>query len=818
MNSSPLRAVWRLALSIIITHGAAVASQLAVEQSRARTVVDLDGDWQFSKGDFATAMMPGFNETGWRTVTVPHDWSSEGPFGAEFASGTGYAPGGLGWYRKHFLLDATDTNRFVAVEFDGVYDYAEVWLNGHFVGGRPYGYSSFQCVLTPWVRFGGVNILAVRVDHSRYADSRWYTGSGIYRHVRLRLSGKLRLAHWGTCITTPEISQDAATLHLETTVKNDTGQEQAFTLRTQVLAPDGEEVGQVSATGRLASGTNGTVVQELQVAHPEMWSPDSPRLYMLKSFLSAKNATADETLTPFGIRSLQFDPQRGFFLNGVSTKFKGVCLHHDAGCLGAAVPEGVLARRLRILKELGVNAIRTSHNPPAPELLDLCDRLGFLVMDEAFDEFTPGKNKWVAGRNDGNPSHFGYAELFAQWAVRDISDMVRRDRNHPSVIMWSIGNEVDYRNDPFSDPVLGTEYRPGNPPARELVTCARPLMAAVKALDGTRPVTAALATVAMSDAVGLAQMLDAVGYNYQEWRYGEDHLKFPKRFIYGSENSIGWAQWLAARDKNYVGGQFLWTGIDYLGEAGRWPNRGSAAGLLDLCGFKKPTAWFQQSLWSRKPMVYLCASARGDRAQGRFGGFRSRFGQESWNWPSNALVTVHCFTTCPEISLLLNDRPLETRRLSEAVQGVLTWRVPFEPGVLRAVGLRDGKSECEFALRTAGPAQRIKLLPDTRQLRADGQDICHVEFRITDAQGVRVPDAGPDVKFAVEGPAKLIGIENGDLNSSVTGKDGVRSAYQGRGLGILQATREPGEVRLTAMADGLESASVRIVVRPSSAW
>jgi beta-galactosidase len=463
---------------------------------------------------------------------------------------------------------------------------------------------------------------------------------------------------------------------------------------------------------------------------------------------------------------------------------------------------------LRTLKDLGVNAIRASHNPPAPELLDLCDRLGLLVKDEAFDEFTPAKNKWVAGRNNGEPSRFGYAELFDQWSVIDVSDLVRRDRNHPSVIMWSIGNEIDYRNDPFSHPVLGDEYRPGNPPAQNLVICARPLIAAVKKLDPTRPVTAALATVEMSDAVGLGELLDVVGYNYQETRYAADHQKYPKRFIFGSENSSGLRQWLAVRDNDYVGGQFLWTGIDYLGEANRWPNRGSGAGLLDLCGFKKPNAWFRQSLWSDKPMVYLCASVG---SGGGFGRGRGAFGfgaQESWNWPTNATVSVRCCTTCPEVELTLNGRQVGTRRLADAGDGALTWLVPFEAGVLKAVGRKDGRAVCEFALNTAGPARRILLLPDLTELRADGRDVCHLEFQVVDAQGVRVPDATPEVTLAVEGPAELLGIENGDLNSPANGKGPSRSALRGRGLAFIQSRTAAGKITVTANSPALESASV----------
>jgi beta-galactosidase len=787
----------------------------AVASTPSRTVLDLDTDWRFSKGDFANATIPAFDEAAWQRVDLPHDWSSEGPFSAEYGSGNGYAPGGIGWYRKHFKVSESNTNKLIAIEFDGVYDHAEVWLNGHYVGGRPYGYSSFECVLTPLVRFGAENVLAVRVDHSRFADSRWYTGSGIYRHVRLRLTDKLRIAHWGTYVTTPEVTPDSATVRVETTIENGRGQDQSFSLQAELLGPGGQAVADATVSGAIADGTNETVVQWVKVPSPKCWSPGSPALYTLQSRLSGARGAADETATTFGIRTLHFDPDKGFFLNGASMKLKGVCIHHDAGCLGAAVPDKVLERRLRILKELGANAIRATHNPPAPELLDLCDRLGLLVMDEAFDEFTPAKNKWVTGRNNGLPSRFGYAELFNEWSLTDVSDMVRRDRNHPSVIMWSIGNEVDYRNDPFSHPVLGNEYRLANPPAEGLVTCARPLVAAVKKLDPTRPVTAALATAAMSDAVGLPELLDVVGYNYQESRYAEDHRKYPKRFIYGSENGGGWAQWLAVRDQEYVSGQFLWTGIDYLGEANRWPNRGSGAGLLDLCGFKKPSAWFRQSLWGDEPMVYLYTSTSDSGAgRGPGGGFGRFGGQESWNWPSNALVTVRCCTTCPEVVLLLNDRPLGTNTLAAAVQGVLSWQVPFEPGVLKAVGRNDRSTVCEFSLRTAGPAQRIELMPQTKELRADGRDICHVEFRIVDAQGVRVPDAAAELTFTAVGPAKIIGIENGDLNSAATGKDGVRKAYRGRGLAIVQSAREPGKVRLTARANGLGETTVEIEAKP----
>lgn len=768
--------------------------------SRARTVVDFDFDWLFSKGDFPSAAMAAFDDSSWRPVNVPHDWSIEGPFSPDFASGTGYVPGGIGWYRKHFKLDAAQRGKSVTIEFDGVYDNSEVWINGAYAGGRPYGFSSFQCDLTPELKFGGVdNVIAVRVDHSRFADARYYTGSGIYRHVRLCVMDKLHIAHDGVYVTTPEIGKKSAAIHIETEVRNDSAGKESFSLESEIFTPDGKSAGVLTTSKNGGAAAIETVVQKIKISNPQLWSTESPVLYTLKTRVKSGDKIVDEITTPFGIRTAVFDPDKGFLLNGKAIKLKGVCIHHDAGCLGAAVPDKVLERRLLILKSLGVNAIRTSHNPPAPELLQMCDRLGLLVKDEAFDEFTPSKNKWVSGRNHGLPSRFGYAEDFAQWSVTDIRDMVRRDRNHPCVILWSIGNEIDFANDPFTDPVLGDHYRPGNPPAQELITDAKPLIAAVKSLDRTRPVTAALATVSMSEAVGLPELLDAVGYNYQEWRYAADHKKFPTRIIFGSETGQSYAAWTAVRDNEYVAGQFLWTGIDYLGEAGEWPNRANGAGLLDLCGFKKPLAWFRQSLWSDQPMVYLCVT---DAAHAKASPV------ESWNWPSNSTVVVRCFANCPEVTLALNDQVISTKKYSEAMDGVLTWKIPYAPGVLKVVGRKDGKDAATYELKTAGPANRIELIPDNTNLLANGKDICHVEFRVVDDQGVRVPNAEPEVTFTVNGPATLLGMENGDVNSPEPYQGPTRKTFHGRGLAILESTRIAGEVRVRATAPGLLPAEI----------
>jgi beta-galactosidase len=776
---------------------------LPVRSPAARVTEDFDANWLFSKGDFASAMMPVFDDSGWRTLNVPHDWSIEGPFSADYGSGDGYSPGGIGWYRKHFQLDANQKGGAVAIEFDGVYDYSEVWINGQFVGARPFGFIGFEYNLTPYLKWNSEkNVVAVRVDHSRFADSRFYTGSGIYRNVRLVVTDKLRIAHWGTSVTTPKTKSDSAIVRIETTVENNSTDQRKFSLQSDIVAPDGKIVGTLTTSKSAAVNSAQTLVQEIKISQPQLWSLESPQLYTLKSRVKSGDQIVDETETPFGIRTAVFDVNKGFFLNGISTKLKGVCIHHDAGPLGAAVPDKVLERRLRLLKEIGVNAIRTSHNPPDPELLNLCDRLGLLVMDEAFDEFKPGKNKWVTGWNNGVPSHFGYSEIFDQWSVTDVSDMVRRDRNHPSIILWSIGNEIDYANDPFSDPALGQGYRPENPPATDLLKCAAPLIAAVKSLDRTRPVTAALANIQMSDAVGLPELLDAVGYNYQEGRYAADHEKFPKRIIYGSENGHPYAAWRAVQTNDFISGQFLWTGIDYLGEANEWPNRANGAGLLDLCGFKKPIGWFRQSFWSDQPMVYLCVP--GTPVNRRFNA------AEHWNWPSNTTVNVACYANCPEVTLTLNGKIIGTKKSSEAVDGVLNWQVPFEPGTLKAVGRTKGQDACDYVLQTAGAPSRIKLLPDTTQLHADGKDVCHIEFRIVDKNGVRVPDADEEVKFELTGPAKILGLGNGDLNNGENCQGDTHRAFQGHGLAILQSSKTSGGITLQASASGLEPASVTL--------
>ena len=775
----------------------------------SRVYVNLDLGWRFSTGDAPTAMEPAFDDSRWRSVNVPHDWSVEGPFDPSLASGNGFAPGGIAWYRRHIRLSAADKGKVVIAEFDGVYDNCQVWLNGFLVGGRPYGFESFTCDLTNLLRFGDAdNVLCVRVDHSRVADSRWYTGSGIYRHVRLCVANPLHVAHWGTVITTPVVTQDTASIHIETIVQNGSGEPRSFTLVSEVVDPSGQVAGSSTTQATVDVGAVGAVSQDVQIPKPQLWSTEKPQLYRVLTRLSGPGA-GDDVSTPFGIRTLGFDPNSGFSLNGVPMKLKGVCVHQDGGSVGVAIPARVWERRLMALRALGVNAIRTSHNPPSPEFLDLCDQLGFLVMDEAFDEFTPGKNKWIEGWTVGVPSHFGYSEHFAEWSVRDIQDVVLRDRNHPSIIMWSIGNEIDGANDPFTDPSLGKDYRPGNPPATDMVKWGRPLVAAVKQLDRTRPVTAAMAGVEMSNAVGFAQILDIAGYNYQEYRYASDHAKYPKRFIYGSENSHEYSAWAATRDNPAICGQFLWTGIDYLGEARPWPARANPDGLLDLCGFVKPLGRFRQSLWSEQPMVYLCAEETG-KAEEAAADTKRPVGRESWNWQEGTPITVSCFTNCAEVALLLNGLPVGTKTSADARDGILSWNLPYSKGVLKAVGKRGGLETCEFELRTPGRPHRIVFHADATQLAADGQDVSQIEYDVVDRDGVRIPDAESEIHFELSGPARILGVGNGDVANSEPVTATNHRAFQGRGLIIIQSTESKGAISLKALAAGLEPATITL--------
>jgi hypothetical protein len=650
------------------------------------------------------------------------------------------------------------------------------------------------------------------VDHSEDADTRWYSGSGIFRNVWLEWYDEVHIPVWGTFVTTPKVSKSSAAISVATRVRNDSPSPKDVSLATIIRGPDWKEIGRITTNQRIPAGEEFRFQQTTEVANPQLWSPDQPNIHALVQEVHAnEKLMMGMTVLPFGIRWFEFDANKGFSLNGQHLLIKGVCVHHEAGCLGAAFWVDAWKRRLQTLKELGCNAIRMSHNPPAPELLDLCDRMGFLVMDEAFDEWALPKKKWITGRNNGQPGSQGYAKDFAEWSTRDIQSMVERDRNHPSIILWSIGNEIDYPRDPYYDPSMN-DNSPDRPQATDMPAVAAKLVKAIKELDTTRPVTAALANISASNRTGYPETLDVVGYNYTETAYRGDHEKFPSRKIIGSENSQNYQAWQPVIELPYATGQFLWTGIDYIGEAGLWPSRGSSAGLLDECGFKKPLAFFRQSLWSDKPMVYLATRQGGGGRGGRGGGFGGGNIAPTWNLQltEGAMANVVCYTNCEKVELFLNGKSLGEKAQSEGQNRTLTWQVPYSAGTLKAVGKNGGATACAFELKTAGAPKGIKLAPDVTTISADGRSLSHVEVSVTDEAGVPIYAAQDQVNFELTGPGRIIGVDSGDMRSHESFQAPTRKLYQGKCLVIIQSTQKTGAIKLTASAVGLASHQILI--------
>jgi beta-galactosidase len=788
-----------------------------------RTIQNINTGWKFFRGDEPRAWYKGLDDSNWREVTIPHDWSVEEPFSQEHSSGTGYLPGGTGWYRKTFYLSEDVKNKKVYITFDGVYNNSQVWCNSYYIGKRPYGYSPFTYDITDFVVFGDEgNVISVKVNHKDIADSRWFTGTGIYRDVHITITDPVHIDKYGVFVTTPEVSEDKATVNINICLSNDSAEDEDINVNISLWDENGHEIAITQESAIAQGGTGKNINRKISVQRPRLWSPDTPHLYSVLTGIAKCGEVVDHVETQLGIRRFEFDADRGFFLNGVNLKIKGVCLHHDAGCLGAAVPEKVWARRLEALKDMGCNAIRMSHNPPASNLLDLCDKMGFLVMDEAFDEWEGVKNKWSTGHNVYPPKHFGYYEDFPEWSETDIKEMVLRDRNHPSVILWSIGNEVDYPNDPYchpsfksmtgnndaNKPLAEKEYDPARPNAERLTTIAKRLVRFVKECDTTRPVTAALAFPELSNLTGYAQALDVVGYNYKEHLYAEDYVKYPGRVTYGSENGPGLEEWLAVRDNNYICGQFIWTGIDYMGEAKGWPIRAAQSGFLDLAGNKKAKYFYRQSLWSQKPMVYLSLRKKDNlhhENNRRWDG-----GEPHWNWKAGEQVEVICYTNCKEAELFINDKSLGIKQLEDFPQYYLSWDTSFEEGILKAVAKNGDGRICSCELYSSSRPEKLSMSVDSAELVPDGQDIAHVEIQIMDGLGRPVYLADNLVKLTINGPGEILGMENGDAQDLEPYSSGQRKAHHGKLLAYIRAKATAGRIVITAESQDLEPAIVVI--------
>jgi hypothetical protein len=788
-------------------------------QPAGRSVRNFNSGWKFFKGDVPEGQKTDLDVSQWRLIDLPHDWSIEGPFSKNNYSCTAYLPGGIGWYRKTFAVPENGSGRKVFIYFEGIYNNSEVWINGNYLGKRPNGYISFQYDLTPFINFGGENLIAVKVDHSLFGDSRWYTGSGIYRNVSLITEEPVHIKQWGIYCKTPEVTSSKAVLSADISVINETNHN--VNIKVISTLNYGNEI-IAKATGKITLGSkeDKTINQVFDVVNPRLWSVDDPSLYSLVTEVRGRELL-DNTVTVIGFRDLKFDPDKGFFLNGKNLKLKGICMHHDAGTLGSAVPEEEIARRLDILKEMGCNAIRTSHNPFSPEFLDLCDSKGFLVIGEAFDEWELPKKKWLAGWNVGAPGKEGYALNFKEWAKRDLRDFILRDRNHPSIFMWSIGNEVDYPNDPYTHSILNTEANPQTwakfsetlPHADRLGEVAVELASLIKNLDKTRPVTAGLASALMSNETGYSDALDVAGYNYQESRYEADHIKYPKRPLYGSENGMTLEMWNYVADNDYVMGQFLWTGFEYLGEAGRFPTRSNTAGVIDLAGNKKPEFFFRQSIWSDKPMVFI-GTADKNAKSGPDNLWSHKRVEPLWNWSEGKVISVNAFSNCEEVELFLNNRSLGNKKMAEFKNRTISWDVLFEKGTLKAVAKNNGRAVAEYELKTTGAPVKIIASCNEKSLKADKNDLAHIFVTLCDEGGNPVYTAENEITCEIEGPVRLLGMEDSNPSNTENYKDNKQHAYHGELLIYLQSLDNSGTVTIKLTSPGLEPCNIELNVNP----
>ncbi|MBZ5514906.1 MAG: DUF4982 domain-containing protein [Acidobacteriia bacterium] len=819
------------AIPAFVPAGHAAVPEVQISDQRR---ISFNADWRFLKGEAAGAENPGLDDSGWRQLRLPHDWAIEGPFDPKLNPHTGALPiFGTAWYRKSFTLPESVTGRNVVVEFDGAMSNSQVWLNGHLLGGRPYGYIGFQLDMTPYLKFGGeTNVLAVRLTPED-RSSRWYPGAGIYRNVWLEVMDPVHVAHWGTYVTTPTVGADGATVSVKTEIVNGSQKSMDVTLRSSIRNREGGEVGGTDSAVTLPPGATQTVPATLKVAHPRRWDINDPYLYTLVSEIRAGDKVLDRYTTPFGIRTFSFERGKGFFLNGRYLKLHGVCNHHDLGALGAAVNRRATERQLEVLRGAGVNAIRTSHNPPSPELLEYTDRMGFLVIDEAFDVWRIPKNP-----ND-------YSKYFDGWSERDERDMAHRDRNHPSIILWSIGNELPEEKHP------------------EGAQLARRLSRFFHEEDPTRPTTANFDNWQDTIKNKLADEVDIAGFDYQPARYELIMKEHPKWIIVGSETAscvssrgvyhlpiefyerhpslqitsydIIAPPWAYCPDVEFhyqdklpqVPGEFVWTGFDYLGEptpffsrggdvaldAADWPARSSYFGMVDLAGFPKDRYYFYQSQWTKKPMVHLLPH---------------------WNWEGKEgqPIPVMAYSNAEQVELFLNGKSLGKKerysdsfamQVSKAVipEGKFVskhrriWQVPYQPGELKAVAYQNGKQVAVDVVRTAGAPARVKLLPDRSVIRADGDDLSFVTVRVEDKDGNLCPLADNLVHFAVTVAGNIAAVDNGNAATVEPFQADHRKAFNGLALLIVRSKPdEAGRIQVVATSHGLAQDSVEITSRP----
>ncbi len=807
---------------------------------------DFNFDWQFKLVDTAF----GISTNGWQNVTLPHDWSREYSFDSIKGEGaTGYLPGGLGIYKKNFALPL-DENQKAFILFDGVYNNATVNLNGTELGFHPYGYSPFFYDITSHLK-SNENTIEVEVDHNRYADSRWYTGSGIYRNVKIVVKNKLHIPIWGTFITTPSVTDTEAEVAIDVKVKNDYNVEKSFKVVTEIFNKDDAKVGESIDEVSLQAGEEKTFKSNTIVGNPELWGVDNPYLYRAVSSVVEAGESVDVKETSFGIRTILFDVDKGFFLNGKNMKIKGVCLHHDGGLVGSAVPKGVWRRRFQNLKDGGCNAIRVSHNPASKEFLELCDEMGILVQDEFFDEWDNPKdkrlNKWETKVDTITQ---GYGRYFQDWAKKDLTNTMLSHRNHPSIIQWSIGNEIEwtYPNSQKATGFFGNMEWTGNyfweksPYSVEQVKekiatlpkgkydvgeTAKKLSKWTKELDTTRYVIANCILPTASYETGYADALDIIGFSYRRILYDYGRENYPDLPLMGTENLGQWHEWKAIEERDHVSGTFLWTGIDYMGESnGQWPRKTLNSGLLDQAGFKKPSFYMYKSLWSEEPSVYIATQKLDwsiNKIDEKTGELVAKDPEawktalwiwhnvnNHWDYDDNEMVSVEVYSNCDEVELFLDEKSLGVKKLADFEDHIYKWAVPFSAGKLVAKGSVNGK-QVSTTLITPEEVAEIKLTVDKTDLNADGYDVAHVIAQLVDKNGNAVKTDNVKLSFKSEGNIKILGVDNGAATNVQDYNTNQIVTDKGRCLLVVQSIKGlSGDVSISASATNIKSNTISI--------
>jgi beta-galactosidase len=790
-----------------------------------------DDDWNFHLGDVPGAEQQKFDDSSWRLLDLPHDWSIEdlsprripnadealwrpegapsriGPFDRDLSPGqmaTGYVVGGTGWYRKTFSVSHLPTDRRFEIRFDGVYMDSDIWVNGEHLGNHPYGYISFSYDITPHLHRDGANVIAVRVRNEG-KTSRWYSGSGIYRHVWLTMTGSVRVPLWGVHIRTPEVTTARATIRVTTKVENLSQGTKTAAVQITLTAPDGRQVASTEVSAQISAGGSGEAEDVFALPTPVLWSHEDPKLYRAEIHVLIEGTPVDRTSVVFGIRKIEVDATNGLRINGKQVKLKGGCLHHDNGVLGAACINRAEERRVELMKANGYNAIRTSHNPPSPAFLDACDRLGVLVIDEAFDMWEDAKN----------PDD--YHRFFDEWWERDLSSMVLRDRNHPSVIFWSVGNEIHERAEPKGVEIAGK------------------LVKLVKELDESRPVTMAVCSFwdypgrQWPEVQPAFTHLDVGGYNYEWKQYESDHEKYPTRVMMGTESfpMEAFENWQAVLRHSYVIGDFVWTGMDYLGEAGighsvlegdpdsfngAYPWFNAFCGDVDLIGCKKPQSYFRDVVWGISPIEMAVQRPLPPGRKEKISKWGWSDELRSWTWPGleSRMLNVRVYSTADHVRLLLNEKEIATKSISADTKLRVEFSVPYEPGELRAVALQNGQEIGSRSLRTVGKPAKLSLSPDRRRIRADRNDLAYVTVEVQDAAGNLVPDATALVRFSVQGVGSLAAVGSANPRDMASFRRSSRKTFQGKCLAVFRPNGPKGSISIYAMAEGLADGTVKI--------